>query len=234
MSFRRDQDIGHYTDDMTIAEAVALLLAALGGIATAIATLDLEVGTSADRMIAEMELGKEWNWELAQVLIDRVKDVRTACIAAGINTVTELGTFHAEFATLGTIITAQTALVVTELSNVQTAVSDSGDRVVAKLQDGQEWDTVLTQELIEKMETIRAANIAVGTDLGTRLTALHTLTQLASDLGIAQGADILAELQAVGVSAVAVNHVLDTSLETLEKLLRMSEVTAGEELEEGD
>jgi len=234
MSFRRDQDIGQYTDDMTIAAAVAILLTAINAVSTAIASLNLSNVNTGENIVYALEVGRDWNWELTGSIIDKLETVRSAAEVAGLNTVTELRTFHAEFATLGTIITAQTVLVVAELQEFQTASLSKGDEVISTLLTGQEWDAEFTQLLVDKMETIRAANVAVGTDLGARLAALQALTQLCSDLGIAQGADMLTELQALGLSAATINLVLDDSLEEIKKTRTASELILGHDLVEGD
>ncbi len=120
-----------------------------------------------------------------------------------------------------TVTIYSTILTVIESITANTSVSE---QIVLELQNSQEWNAGLSDDIIEKLETIRVINVATVSSIGT----VNTSIQSASNLSLTQGANILAALQSLGLSTGEIDHALSSAVEELKKLSTKADLIIGE------
>ena len=116
--------------------------------------------------------------------------------------------------------------VVDALEGVREEVESSTDRATEAYQ---EWSWEMTDQLVEKLETIRLTDKAAGE---STVDAINSTIQAISNLVVAQVASILSALQSLGYNAEAINTALDAAIEELKRTRRVSEFILGQEVEE--
>lgn len=217
-NFARDIDIGY---------ARAPIDVVISLIGTVIVTLNASIEVAKENtadLWEEMVTAREWSTILNDNIVDKLEHIR---VEAGVNVVTELLTFHDEFASLIAALPSVDTII-SELIALREANVNKGDDIIAELQTDREWDTVIADQLIEKLETIRLANVA--TESGVTAKLDETSAAAIAAAGDVATLIINAMVSEITAARTEIDEAIDAAVAELERIRKANELILGEEV----
>lgn len=220
-NFARDIDIGYSKSPVDVA------ISLISVVCTAIQTsIEVSRENTAD-LWEEMVTIREQSTVLNDNIVDKLEQTRAE---AGVNVVTELLTFHDEFATLIAALPSVDTII-SELVALREANVNKGDEVITELQTSREWDTELAEQLIKKLETIRLANVATESGVSAKLDETNAAAiAAASDVATL----IVNSVQSLNTPIAEIDDAIDATIVELKRIRRASELILGQEVLDSD
>lgn len=179
-----------------------------------------------DAIVTQLQEGQEWDTELAQQVTEKLDDIRVVNSEAGASLVSKLETISD---LLEDFDLSGIGEVLAELQSFHSDNIDTLEELIQEVKTGQEWDTALTEQVVEKLEVIRSSSVASSTSLGAKLDAIHAFAQVASNLETLHSEGALEELRTISAEL----PVLDDAIEELKRLRRAGELILGQDVKEG-
>lgn len=182
---------------------------------------------TGDELLSALETGREWDWELTDQIIEKLETIKLANEATEAGVVGQLDVVNSSILAANELAALIISTMSSEMAALRTTGTDIGDMIVSKLQESQDWSWEMTDQIVTQLEALRLTNKTAGEDIVSKLGTV----QAAGTLAAVQGADILSELQSLGLSANEIDTALLEAIEELKRIRRIQELTLGEEVE---